>query len=188
MSWDSVKQQVAKYAPLIAPLIGGPVGTVTSLVAQVLGADNESPDAIANALNTNPHAPSLLLELQERNRATYEQAALAADLEEFKQLHQTIRAELATDDRFKSYWRPAFGYAMVLTWCLTWVALCYVIIFETDKAQLVVNALANTTALWGIALAVLGVQITKRTQDKQVSAGKDPKGIIEGLATLIRKQ
>lgn len=188
MSWDSVKQQVAKYAPLIAPLIGGPVGAVTTLVAQALGAADDTPTAIEAAISTNPQAGLVLAELQERNRATYEQAALAADLEEFKQVHQTIRAELATDDRFKSYWRPAFGYAMVLTWCLTWVALCYVIIFETEKAQLVVNALANTTALWGIALAVLGVQITKRTQDKQVSAGKDPKGIIEGLATLIRKR
>ena len=187
MSWESVKTSVAKYAPLLAPIIGGPIGGVATLIANALGASDNSPTAIEAAIHANPDSAAILLELQERNRAAIEQAVLAADLAQFKELHQTIRAELSSDDRFKSYWRPAFGYAMVLTWTFTWLALCYVIMFETAKAQLVVNALANTTALWGVALTILGVQITKRTQDKQVIAGQTPKGIIEGLTGLIRK-
>jgi hypothetical protein len=187
VSWDKVKSLVSKSAPLLGTLIGGPVGSAVTLVASALGT-NETPDAIEQAIKADPEAALKLRTVEDNNRTALEQAIIAADVAMFSEQHKTIRAELASEDKFKSYWRPAFGYAMVLTWCLTWFALGYVIIFETDKAQMVVNALANTTALWGIALAVLGVQITKRTHDKQVGVGQNPKGIIEGLATLIRKQ
>lgn len=186
MNWDSVKSAISDYAPLLGTLVGGPTGSVVAMVASALGTDTR-PESIEQAIKSNPQAGIKLLELEEENRASLEQMAINSDLEKFKQTHQTIRAELATDDKFKSYWRPAFGYAVVLTWLLTWVAICYVVIFDTSKAIEVMSALTSTTTLWGVALAVLGVQITKRSQDKQVVAGQAPKGIIEGLTSVFRK-
>jgi hypothetical protein len=188
MSWDSVKQQIAKYAPLIAPLIGGPIGAVTTLVAQVLGADDESPTAIEAAIISNPQAGMILLELQERNRACYEQMLLQADLTMFQENAANYRAELNQDDLYTKRWRPTMGYAVTFSWVITWLAVVYVLVFETGKASEVLNGLSATAVMWSIALAVLGVSVRARSKDKQVSAGKDPKGMFEGLSTLIRKQ
>jgi len=37
------------------------------------------------------------------------------------------------------------------------------------------------TPMWGIALAVLGVNVHKRSQDKQVAAGQAPSGILNAI-------
>lgn len=51
MNWDSVKEKITDYAPLIASLLGGPKGfAVQALVSKLLGTDSD-PKAIEAALS-----------------------------------------------------------------------------------------------------------------------------------------
>lgn len=187
MSWDTVKSLVSKSAPLLGTLIGGPVGSAVTLVASALGA-NETPDAIEQAIKADPEAALKLRTVENNNRTALEQAIIAADVAMFSEQHKTIRAELASEDKFKSYWRPAFGYALVLSWMMVWFGIAYLIFVHPTEVGEVVKALADTTVLWGIALSVLGVQIHKRSQDKQLTAGVKPSGIRDGFRTLLGKE
>ena len=69
---------------------------------------------------------------------------------------------------------------MCFTWVATWIAVCYVIMFKPENAPDVVNAIAATSTMWGVALAILGVNVYKRSQDKEVAAGMKP-GILNAL-------
>jgi len=45
-------------------------------------------------------------------------------------------------------------------------SISYTIIKNPISAVAVVNSMVNTTPLWGVALAVLGISVIKRSQDK----------------------
>lgn len=186
MNWDKVKTLVGKSAPLLGTLIGGPVGTAATLLASTFGTD-ATPDAIEQAINADPNAVLTLRTIEDNNRTALTQASIAAELSMFQQTHQTIRTELATEDKFKSYWRPAFGYAMVVSWLMVWAGIMYTIFANPADAEIVINALAATTVLWGVALSVLGVQISKRSQDKQLVAGEKPVGFMGSVKTMLGK-
>lgn len=186
MNWDKVKSLVGKSAPLLGTLVGGPVGTAVTMLASAFGTD-ATPDAIEKAIMADPDAALRLKSLEDNNRTLLAQAAITSDLTMFEQTHQTIRAELATEDKFKSYWRPAFGYAMVLSWLMVWGGIMFTIFSDPANANLVINALSSTTVLWGVALSVLGVQIHKRSQDKQVAAGEKVNGFLGSVKSMLGK-
>jgi hypothetical protein len=186
MNWDKVKSLVGKSAPLIGTLVGGPMGTAVTMLASAFGTD-PTPDALEKAIMADPDAVLRLRSLEDNNRTLLSQASISADLSKFEQTHTTIRAELATDDKFKSYWRPAFGYAMVLSWLMVWGGIMYTIFNDPKNANLVINALSSTTVLWGVALSVLGVQISKRSQDKQVAAGASPSTLLNSVKSMLGK-
>ena len=101
--------------------------------------------------------------------------------EETKQLqavNETIQFELNNKSKFKSWWRPAFGWSVVITWFFQMMAISYVMVKHIDKAPALISAMASLSFMWGLALAALGINIHKRNQDKQVSAGQNPLGIL----------
>lgn len=56
MNWSDIKNAVGNIAPLVGTAIGGPAGaTIGSMVSRALGVDN-TPDAVAEALKTDPQA------------------------------------------------------------------------------------------------------------------------------------
>jgi hypothetical protein len=186
MNWDKVKSLVGKSAPLLGTLVGGPMGTAVTILASAFGTE-ATPDALEKAIVTDPDAVLRLRSLEDNNRTLLSQAAITSELTMFEQTHQTIRAELAIEDKFKSYWRPAFGYAMVLSWLMVWGGIMYSIFDNAANAKLVINALADTTVLWGVALSVLGVQISKRSQDKQVAAGAPQTTLLSRFKSILGK-
>lgn len=88
-------------------------------------------------------------------------------------INETIRRELASEDRFVRFWRPAFGYSVALAWLLTISTVCYVIIADYPNVTEIIASLVETTSLWSIALGVLGVQVVKRSQEKQNKKSED---------------
>ena len=117
--------------------------------------------------------PQLALQLQ--------QAWLAQDLalaqEETKtiaEINATMRAEAASSDAYVRRWRPTFGYAVALTWTATMGAIAWAIIAEPAQAPTIIAALVNTAPIWGIALAVLGISVVKRSHDKALALGALP--------------
>lgn len=87
MTWKSVGQTVAKVAPILGGVLGGPVGAIAtaagSLIASAIGEDAD-PEAVAKALKKNPEALLKLKELEAAERARlleWREAQLKAGLD-----------------------------------------------------------------------------------------------------------
>ena len=121
-----------------------------------------------------------LEELKEANRHLEKSQELENSLDSstLKLIHDTMRNELNSQDRFVRFWRPAFGYSVALSWLLCMFTLCYVIVSDNPRAPEIIMALVETTSLWGIALGVLGISVV-RTGEVKTSATKG--GILNKL-------
>jgi hypothetical protein len=91
---------------------------------------------------------------------------MAADNERLRTVNETMRAEIASDDPYVRRMRPTWGYVMAATWAATMGAVAYTIVAAPADAGKILSGLADTTALWGIGLAVLGAYVTGRTKEK----------------------
>ncbi|MEZ9516592.1 3TM-type holin [Vibrio splendidus] len=190
--WNKVKSLIGSAAPMIGTLIGGPVGgTVGGMVASLLGVEN-SPEAIEHALTSNPDALIKLKALEQEHERELKQLAFRhAELESeerklsLTQQHTTMQAELASNDPYVRRWRPTFGYAMCLAWSLLFFGLAFAMVFYPEQAANVVNSVVALTPLFSVALAVLGINIHKRSLDKQVIAGKQSVGMAAGLKKVV---
>ncbi len=81
--------------------------------------------------------------------------------------NKSLRAEIASQDKYVRRMRPTFGYLMAFTWAAQMFGLAYVIIFETEKAPFILNAMSSLTAIWGVGLSVLGIYVYKRSEEKK---------------------
>lgn len=84
MRWSDLGKILKPIAPILAAAIPGG-GVVTSIVAEALGAD-ETPDAIAEAIKTNPEAAANLLKVQNEHEAVLKQMALQLQLAELQDI------------------------------------------------------------------------------------------------------
>ncbi|MDX8408919.1 MAG: 3TM-type holin [Mariprofundales bacterium] len=181
MNWSDIKDVVGKAAPVLGSLLGGPAGAaVGGLLAQTLGVD-ATPDKVAEAVRQNPEAALKLKQLELAQQQELTRMMLQHDQAQLTQVNQTARAELAQEDGYVKRWRPTLGYAVTLTWVVTWFAVVYAIIFKPIEAPAIISALAEAQTMWGVALAVLGVGVVKRSHDKQVAAGQEPAGLLKAL-------
>lgn len=186
--WETVKDLLGRAAPLLGTVIAGPAGAgIAAAVASVLGVE-ATPEAIENELRTNPEALVMLkrLESQERVRLrelAFKHAELESDERKLALSSQaaTQQAEIASNDAYVRRWRPTFGYAMCLAWVLLFFGLAFALVFHPTQAAAVVNSVVALTPLFAVALAVLGISIHKRSQDKQVASGLSPKGLLGGI-------
>jgi Holin of 3TMs, for gene-transfer release len=186
MDWKDLQGVVSKAAPLLGTLLGGPAGgAVGAIISSVLGVENK-PDEVHKALSADP---SLLLKLREaeiQQQTQLQQMTVESEIKRLSEVNATMRAELASGDRFKSYWRPLFGYVMALTWGAMMLATTYQILFDPSAAAATIQALGQLSALWGIGLAVLGINVYKRSDDKALIFGKSPDGIMSAVAARIK--
>jgi Holin of 3TMs, for gene-transfer release len=186
MDWKDLKGLVGKAAPLLGSLLGGPAGGAAgALISSVLGVDNQ-PDEVHKALTADP---SLLLKLREseiQQQTQLQQMMVESEIKRLSEVNSTMRAELASGDRFKSYWRPLFGYVIALTWGAMMLATTYQILFRPEAAATTIQALGQLSALWGIGLAVLGINVYKRSDDKALVFGKAQDGIMSAVAARIK--
>lgn len=184
---------LAKLVPRLIDLFKGeddaPIAEkVINVAKAVTGLDK--PDDMLVAIARDP---ALLVQFKaQASQLAIEE--LRAETESLKTINETMRVEYASGDKFKSYWRPAFGWALTITWTVQTVAIvvaiCHVVFVAPEKTGEVINALAALVGAlavqWSVALAVLGINITKRSQDKHAAAGiAPPPGILGALAQRI---
>lgn len=118
MKWKDIVGVVGNIAPVLGAALGGPAGgAVGAMIATALGVDN-TPDAVAEAVKTNPEAAVKLAEIQ----ANLQIAQLNADTSRHSETEQTARAEQQSGDEYVRRTRPGlarksayatFGYALV---------------------------------------------------------------------------
>lgn len=193
MNWSDVGGIVAKAAPLVGSMLGGPAGgAVGGLVAKALGTD-ATPDAIGEALKADPAALERVRKLEMENEQELTRMHLEAETSRLTQVNKTMRAEAASNDGYVRRWRPTFGYAVALAWVVQAFgiigACLYAAIASPTEAGPIINAVGNMVSAlgmqWAVALSVLGVNVAKRSQDKQVAAVQQPGG---GLLGAISKR
>lgn len=113
---------------------------------------------------------------------------LEEDTKRLQSTNETMRAEYASKSWYISGWRPTFGYIVAFSWLFMMVALGLAIISEPAKAPAIINAMASLSFMWGIALAVLGVNVQQRSKDKQLAAGQSSApGILSAITNRLMK-
>ena len=108
-------------------------------------------------------------QLAEANRHTEKMAAMEVENYQatLSEINRSLRAEVASNDKYVRRMRPTFGYLMAFTWAAQMFGIAYVIIFDTDKAGVVMAAMGNLSAIWAVGLSVLGIYVYKRSEDKR---------------------
>lgn len=184
MNWGDVGNFIGKAAPILGGLLGGPAGAgLGQLISSTLGTDG-TPEAAMKVLQTNPDAMTKMTELQNTHEEKLTSMHLEAETARLAEINKTMRAELTSGDKFKSYWRPLFGYMVAITWFLQTVAIVYAVVAHPENAGAILTGIAALGTQWAVALAILGVNIHSRSNDKQTLLGMQPAGI---LGALIKK-
>ncbi|MCB9981567.1 MAG: ribokinase [Rhodospirillales bacterium] len=122
-------------------------------VDKALKAGDISPEAIAES---NRHIEAISLMKSEEYR------------EASKQINESLRAEIASSDKYVRRMRPTFGYLMAITWAAQMLGIAYVIIFDTQRAGYIMSSMSSLSAIWAVGLSVLGIYVYKRSEDKKL--------------------
>jgi hypothetical protein len=119
LEWKDVADMVGKIAPMLGAALGGPGGfAIGSVVSSALGVEN-SPDAVMQALKTDPQAAVKLREIESNERIKLREfamleanAQISAAVQNADSVNRTIQAE-ANSERWQTYsWRPMIGFAV----------------------------------------------------------------------------
>lgn len=112
----------------------------------------------------------------EANRHVEKMAAIkSADYRTtLAQVNESLRREVASDDIYVRRMRPTFGYIMAVTWAAQMLSIAYTILFDPERAGIVIQAMASLSTIWTVGLSVLGIYVYKRSQDKQIRHGDRP--------------
>jgi len=163
--------------PALLAKIGLPV--LVNVVAEALGSvDTPVTRGAAKALKEVDEAirrgQMTPEQMGEANRHTEKMSELA--LEEraanIAEINKSLRAEIVSEDKFVRRMRPTFGYLMAITWAAQMLGIAYVIVFDTAKAGIVLNAMSSLSAIWAVGLSVLGIYVYKRSEDKKLQSGE----------------
>lgn len=185
MSAISIIMGLAKFAPALVRLAKGDkaagVAAKALAVAQAITGAT-APNAVLAAIEKDP---ALALKFQQQINQLV-MAELDAENKQLETINATMRAEAASGDWYVSRWRPTFGYIVSLTWLAQMLAITYVIVARPEQSSTAIEAVAQLSMMWSVALSVLGVQVIKRSQDKQVAAGQTVgPGMLDALASRI---
>lgn len=181
MDWSEVGETVADAAPLVGGLLGGPAGgAVGGLVARALGSE-ESPDKVLQAFQGDPEARAKLQKLEQEHERDLLSMRLEAENTRLAEINKTMRAEYGHEGVYKSGWRPFIGWVFGLSILALVAAMVYAVV---DDPSIIANESFTGLLTWLFVTmaAVLGVNIDRRSRDKQVAAGKSPSGgVFKGL-------
>lgn len=181
MNWSDIKEAVGETAKVAGQALGGPAGgAVGGMVASALGVE-EKPEAVAEELKNNPEARAKLEKLENEHAREMRRMVLAAETNRLESINKTMRAEAQANDAYVRRWRPTFGYLCALTWAAQAGAVAWVIVSSPAEAATTIESISSLTPMWGIALSILGINVSARSRDKRVAAGQDGRGMMERL-------
>lgn len=69
-------------------------------------------------------------------------------------------------DRYTRLMRPTFGYVVAFSWAAQMLAVAYVILFKTNEAAGIINAMDSLSTTWAVGLSVLGIYVYRRKTGK----------------------
>ena len=155
--------------PVLIAIVSSALGVVDNPVAK---SASDALDKVGEVIKNGGITPE---QLAEANRHTEKMAELEVSSynNNLAEINKSLRAEVASTDKYVRRMRPTFGYLMALTWAAQMFGIAYVIIFDTDKAGVVMAAMGNLSAIWAVGLSVLGIYVYKRSEDKRSATARD---------------
>ncbi len=155
--------------PALIAIVGAALGAIDTPVTKTA---SDALQKVNDALQRGQITPE---QVAEANRHTEKMAQM--EIENYKnalsEINASLRAEIASEDKYVRRMRPTFGYLMALTWAAQMLGIAYVIMFDTDKAGVVMAAMSNLSAIWTVGLSVLGIYVYKRSEDKKSAPLRD---------------
>jgi hypothetical protein len=152
-------------------------------VAQKITGASDADAAVA-ALQAHPE---LLVQYQQAVSAVV-LAELEADCKQLESVNSTMRAEATSADPYVRRARPTFLYAMALTWTAQTLGLIAAVLLQPTLGAALLQAAADLTTLWGIALTVVGVAVKARSDDKARALGQDVPTALQSVAQIIQRK
>jgi len=186
VNWDSVKDKVGKFAPVLGLALGGPAGgTVGKLLGSVLGTD-DNPDNISAALDSADDATKArILELQENNRHELETMVLQKEIEEVKagsqdisSVNATMRTEAAQGHPWSGAWRPFWGFVSAIAFILVVIGILVIMGWcivngDVNFFKEMPGIVVAIFQLFLIPGSILGVASWHRGKKQRIEAGED---------------
>jgi len=174
----------AEFLPSLVGKLAGSNGeqvanAVVAVAKSVTGA--ETPEAALDAVRANPELAARI----EEKLIDLQIVDLQEGTKRLEAVNETMRAELHSTDAYNSRWRATFGYVCAIAFGIQMIGATIFIFVQPAQAAVVINALAGLAGLWAMALAVLGVAVHKRSQDKALSAGVQPARLAGLIANRI---
>lgn len=154
--------------PIIMRIIGEALGQINNPLAKTAA------EALGNLNQAVDQGKLTQEEVTEANRHAEKMAELEFqnNQAELTEINTTMRQELASEDKYIRRMRPTFGYIMALSWFAQMLGIAYIIVFDTTKSVIVLNAMSSLSMIWTIGLSVLGIYVYKRSDEKKVQ-GKE---------------
>tara|TARA_B100001765_G_C19370929_1_gene279087 strand:+ start:49 stop:534 length:486 start_codon:yes stop_codon:yes gene_type:complete len=146
------------------------LSVLTRTAAKALGSiDNDIAKNAAKALDKveDQIAKGAITIDQIREANRHIEAMSIQDSEILKTINASLQAEAGSNDAYVRRMRPTFGYFMAMTWAAQMFAVAYIMVFETEKADVVINAVESLSSIWAVGLSVLGIYVYKRSSDKR---------------------
>ncbi len=170
--------------PLLARLAGAGLKAIDTPAAKAAA---EALGEVERALDRGEVAPEALAEANRHIEALA--AARSAEARTaWREVNASMRAEAGAEDAYVRRWRPTFGYMVALTWGLQMGAVAWSVLATPADAPAILAAAASLSAMWGVALAVLGVAVHERSRDKAAAAGSPRPGFADLLDTLLQRR
>lgn len=182
-----VLMSLAQLAPAVIGLFDSDDESTTSKAARLVSSTARSVTGAADdggalaALQADPAA------LTEYRTAMNGHAAemYRSETERLKAVNETIRAEVASADPYVRRMRPTMGYALILAWTATVMAIVYAIVATPAEAPAVITAVSQLGMIWSVALSVLGLYVWKRSEDKKPPQTGALSQLASGLAARL---
>ncbi len=155
--------------PVLVSIVGSALSVLDNPTAKKA---SEALEKVSGAIASGGISPE---QLAEANRHTEKMASMEIEgySEALSEINQSLRAEIVSNDGYVRRMRPTFGYLMAATWAAQMFGIAYVIIFDTDKAGVVMAAMGNLSAIWAVGLSVLGIYVYKRSDEKMGAPMRD---------------
>ena len=189
-NWTTVRDVLTSVgAPILATLVGGPVAGASvamDIIGSALGVDAK-PDSVMAAINADPEAAVKLREAEIANATRLAEVRAEIAIAEIRESGANYRADITSDDKYVKRMRPTFGYIITASWAAIFGAFA-MRLATAPAAEIMVMATAIATLMpvMALGLAVIGVYVAKRTDEKAMAAGHAPPiGIISAIASRI---
>lgn len=198
--WQKIGKVVSPVAPIIGGLVGSAVPAIGTsagavagqLIASAIGGDIDRPEELL-ALLQDPKELAKVRLAEQQNKLELQKLLIQAETAQQAEINATMRVEASSADEYVRRWRPTWGYITAYCWAAQTIGvlvICIGGVFATlnglsAEAQILFNGATNLigalTVQWSVALAVLGINVNKRSQDKAVAAGMKPPSLFEGM-------
>jgi len=179
MDWKELGRKIARYAPELGAVFGGPggaaIGTLASMVASAFGLKPEAePEEIAAVIERDPQAAinetNAIVEIRRLNV----QLAIQQSQEEVAKMqavNTTMQVESKSEHWPQWAWRPFWGFTSGTAFLSVCVFICYlsykaVVMKDASAIGSIPLIIGAFTSLFSIAGAVLGITAWGRNKLK----------------------